>query len=66
MSELLKFGYYRVQLFRNGAHVQWRIWGPGGTVIARGSETSKVKCEKKWRPELKRLMEKTGNEKSKP
>jgi hypothetical protein len=50
MSKLLKFEGLKVQTFRSGKHVQWRLWGPGGELLARGREITEVKCERRWRP----------------
>lgn len=58
MSEVLNFeGGFRVQLFRLGRYMEWRLFNASGFLKGRGRELTKVKCERKWRTMLERLQE---------
>jgi hypothetical protein len=57
MSEVFNFdGGLRVQQFRSGRYVEWRLFNANGFLKARGHEVTKVKCEKRWRPLLEKML----------
>ena len=57
MSQVFNFdGGLRVQQFRLGRYIEWRLFNADGYLKGRGREVTKVKCEKKWRPMLENLM----------
>jgi len=56
MSEVLSFGQYKIQMFQNGAHVQWRLWNSRRDILARGSAITKAACRRRWQPILDKLL----------